>query len=53
MSYSRGYRLTKLLAAGAIMLQTGGCVFNDFLEFVQTGLLAITAAGGWAIIENI
>ena len=50
----RGRRVTRalqLLATGAIMLQTGGCL--AFNEFVQTVLLGITAAGSVAILRNI
>jgi len=45
-------RTLQLLAAGALVLQVGGCNIT-FLDFVQTVLLGITAAGGIAIIENV
>jgi hypothetical protein len=46
-------RVMKLLAAGAILLQAGGCNLLVVNEFVQTILLGITAAGGIAIMKNI
>jgi len=53
MKLMRGLRLMKLVAAGAILVQSGGCVFSDALEFIQTVLLAVTAAGSVAILQNI
>ena len=40
----------KVLGSGALLLQAGGC---SFLDLIQTTLLGITAAGAWAIIQNI
>ena len=48
-----GLRLMKMLAAGGILLQAGGCAFADILPFIQTVLLGITAAGSVAILQNI
>ncbi len=53
MNGRRIMRTLQLLGAGAIMLQTSGCTSSQFLEFVQTVLLGITAAGGIAIIQNV
>ncbi len=52
----RGNRMVRglqLAASGMFILQIGGCTTTQFLEFVQTILLGITAAGGIAIIQNI
>lgn len=46
-------RTIKLLAAGVVLLQAGGCDTTSFLDFVQTVLLGVTAAGSVAIIQNI
>ena len=35
------------------LLQTTGCDLLTFNEILQTILLGITAAGGWAIVQNI
>jgi hypothetical protein len=43
----------QLLATGMILLQTGGCTTAQFLELTQTVFLGITAAGAYAIIQNI
>ncbi len=53
MTGPRMMRVMKLLAAGAILLQAGGCNLLVVNEFVQTILLGITAAGGIAIMKNI
>ena len=53
MSGPRILRTIRVLAAGAILLQAGGCSFLDVNEIVQTILLGITAAGGVAILQNI
>lgn len=53
MSGPRILRTMKVLAAGAILLQTGGCNFLVVNEIIQTILLGITAAGGVAILQNI
>ena len=50
MQAKRAYKVAKLLATGAIMLQTAGC---DFLDVLNTVLLGITAAGALAILNNI
>jgi len=50
MQAKRAYKVAKLLATGAIMLQTAGC---DFLDLLNTTLLGITAAGAVALISNI
>ena len=38
---------------GVIMLQAGGCDTTFFFDVVQTVLLGVTAAGGFAILQNI
>ncbi len=53
MSIPRVMRAMKMMGAGVILLQAGGCNWSAFNEFVQTVLLAITAAGSVAIIQNI
>ncbi|GIK17793.1 MAG: hypothetical protein BroJett003_27570 [Planctomycetota bacterium] len=42
-----------LLAAGASMLQVGGCNSTTALEFLQTVFLGVSAAGAYAILQNI
>ena len=47
-------RAIKLLASGVVLLQAGGCFgFEEFFQFVNTVFLGITAAGAWAIIQNV
>lgn len=47
-------RAIKLMAAGVVLLQVGGCFgFNEFFQVVNTVLLGVTAAGAVAIIQNI
>ena len=46
-------RLMKMLATGAVLLQAGGCTFAEVNEFIQTILLGVTAAGSFAILQNI
>jgi hypothetical protein len=46
-------RVVRALAAGAFLLQFGGCDPIVFNEYVQTVFLGITAAGGIAILQNI
>ena len=53
MNKSYGLRVIKILAAGAFLLQAGGCAFADILPFIQTVLLGVTAAGSVAILQNI
>ena len=53
MSGPRILRTMKMLAAGAILLQAGGCNLLIINEYIQTILLGITAAGGVAILQNI
>lgn len=43
----------KFIATGVVLLQAGGCNTTQFLDFVQTVLLGITAAGSYAILQNI
>jgi hypothetical protein len=45
-------RVMAMLVPGALLLQAAGCNVA-FLDFVQTVLLGITAAGAVAIIQNI
>ncbi|MFQ5592027.1 MAG: hypothetical protein ACE5HE_12745 [Phycisphaerae bacterium] len=53
MRVSRGLRWVRLLAGGALLLQTVGCSIIDINEFIQTVLLGVTAAGSVAILQNI
>ena len=53
MRKSYTLRVMKVLAAGAFLVQTGGCAFGDILPFIQTVLLGVTAAGSVAILQNI
>ena len=53
MNKPRIMRVVKALASGALLLQATGCTQQEFIEFVQTVFLGITAAGGIAIIQNI
>lgn len=46
-------RAIKLIATGAVLLQSTGCGFQDFFQLVDTVLLGVTAAGAVAIISNI
>lgn len=46
-------RSLQLLAAGAITLQATGCTPQEFNEFLQTVFLGITAAGSYAILQNL
>ena len=46
-------RVMKLLLTGAIMLQTSGCTSEEFVVFLQTVFLGVTAAGAVVIIENV
>ncbi len=41
------------LAAGSMLLQTGGCDATGGFEFLQTVFLGISAAGAIAILQNI
>ena len=53
MKNGRYMRVAMMLASGGMLLQAAGCAFNDILQIVQTGLLGVTAAGAYAIIQNI
>lgn len=46
-------RAIKLISAGAIILQAGACDLTGLNEIAQTILLAITAAGSIAILQNV
>ncbi len=46
-------RAMKVLCSGALLLQIGGCSSLELIQFIQTILLGITAAGAVAIIQNI
>ena len=49
----RMVRMGALVAAGCCVFQTSGCTTLEFVEFIQTILLGITAAGSVAILRNI
>jgi hypothetical protein len=53
MKVSRILKVAKLAVSGSILLQVAGCDIFSILDFVQTGLLAVTAAGAVAILQNI
>ncbi len=53
MRGSRMVRAFQFVATGLVLLQVGGCTTSQFLELVQTVFLGITAAGSFAIIQNI
>lgn len=53
MRFNRFLRWTTVLASGGFLLQLGGCAATDAFEFIQTVLLGITAAGSWAILQNV
>lgn len=53
MLNSRWFKAMKLVGVGAVLLQTSGCTFLEFNEVLQTIFLGITAAGGFAIVQNI
>ena len=53
MRLKRLVRVATALASGSIMLQFGGCSSSDAFDFIQTILLGITAAGSWAILQNV
>ena len=46
-------RVLTLVAGGTALLQFGGCTFAEFNELIQTALLGVTAAGSFAILQNI
>ena len=52
MKIGRLIRGLMLCCSGAMLLQESGCTLQT-LEVIQTGLLAITAAGAVAILQNI
>lgn len=53
MRGKRMIRALQFVASGWILLQTSGCTTTEFLEFIQTVFLGVTAAGAVAIIQNI
>lgn len=53
MKPARIVRTAKLLMLGGMIIQFPGCMELPILDFVQTGLLGITAAGALAILQNI
>ncbi len=46
-------RAMKWLAPGVILLQADGCSLTSLNELLQTVFLGITAAGSFAILQNI
>lgn len=46
-------RAVKSFAGGLILLQAGGCDLTGLTDLLQTVFLGITAAGSFAIIQNI
>ena len=53
MKHWQGFRTLKFLASGGLLLQTTGCTELTFLDLIQTTFFGITAAGSWAILQNI
>jgi hypothetical protein len=46
-------KIARIMACGAILLQSAGCTTAEFLVFLQTIFLGVTAAGAVAIIQNV
>jgi len=53
MKLNRWMHRFGMLAAGACLLQVGGCDLTGSLDFLQTVFLGISAAGAIAILRNI
>jgi len=53
MRKRRHIRKLKALAVGACLLQSSGCTQQEFVAFLQTVFLGITAAGAIVIIDNV
>ena len=63
MNVARLMRWAKVFSSGAVVYQAAGCTApgglldsffsSPILEVVQTVFLGITAAGGYAILQNI
>ena len=53
MRLMRLTRLATLLASGAILVQLGGCTPTATLDFIQTILLGVTAAGAVVIMREV
>lgn len=54
MSPNKLMRIVKCVVSGGMLLQLTGCMNTPtFLDIVQTVFLGITAAGGYAILQNI
>lgn len=49
----RCWRVMRVMATGAVLLQAGGCTLNELNEFIQTVFLGVSAAGAYAILQNI
>ena len=53
MRFHRFMKLATVLASGGMLLQFGGCSSTDAFDFLQTVFLGVTAAGSWAILQNV
>lgn len=53
MRKRRRMHVVKMICCGAILMQAGGCANVTAIDYIQTVLLGITAAGGVAILRNI
>ncbi|MCP4589535.1 MAG: hypothetical protein GY842_02200 [bacterium] len=53
MKKARVLRQAALLASGIGLLFQVGCTTATFLDFLNTVLLGVTAAGSVAILQNI
>ena len=52
MKHFKTARMMALAMSGAVLMQTTGCTFTA-LDFIQTILLGVTAAGAVVLIDNI
>lgn len=53
MNVARLMRWAKFFASGTVIYQIVGCTAPSVLDIVQTVFLGITAAGGYAILQNL
>ena len=53
MKMYRAWQGLRMLALGAVLLQAGGCDFTTITTVLQTFFLGVTAAGSYAILQNL
>lgn len=46
-------RWCTMVAGGGLLLQTAGCDFTSFLQFLDTVFLGVLAGAGYVIIKNV